>query len=317
MERAIRKSNFELLRIVAMLLIVAHHFLIATGRLDYRSGTLRGGELMNSFCVVGVNCFILISGYFGIKFKWSKVAWLFYAIAFVAAVDFCLGMTGAAVFDSDYAINTIIPFTKRHNWFVPTYLALMCLAPLLNKALNAAGKKELGGWVAVLTLLNLYAYFFTVGSINPNGYTLFQFIYLYVLGFYLRMAGRVKRLYSMAVYIAGALAAFIISQNVHASYTAFAYNSPQVLAASAGLFLLFSSFDFSSRVVNRLSRATFVVFLFHYVILKWLNSCDSLPTIIALYVLVFIAAYILNELMTFTYSVLHKAVMRITGTDKG
>ena len=67
MERAIRQSNFELLRIVAMLLIVAHHFLIATGRLDYRSGTLRGGELVNSFCVVGVNCFILISGYFGIK----------------------------------------------------------------------------------------------------------------------------------------------------------------------------------------------------------------------------------------------------------
>ena len=29
MERAIRQSNFELLRIVAMLLIVAHHFLIA------------------------------------------------------------------------------------------------------------------------------------------------------------------------------------------------------------------------------------------------------------------------------------------------
>ena len=147
MERAIRQSNFELLRIVAMLLIVAHHFLIATGRLDYRSGTLRGGELVNSFCVVGVNCFILISGYFGIKFKWSKVAWLFYAIAFVAAVDFCLGMTGAAVFDSDYAINTIIPFTKRHNWFVPTYLALMCLSPLLNKALNAAGKRNWeAGW---------------------------------------------------------------------------------------------------------------------------------------------------------------------------
>ena len=156
----------------------------------------------------------------------------------MAAVDFCLGMTGAAVFDSDYAINTIIPFTKRHNWFVPTYLALMCLAPLLNKALNAAGKKELVGWMAVLTLLNLYAYFFTVGSINPNGYTLFQFIYLYV-------------------------------------------------------------------------------FLCHYVILKWLNSCDSLPTIIALYVLVFIAAYILNELITFTYSVLHRVVMRITGADKG
>ena len=169
----------------------------------------------------------------------------------------------------------------------------------------------------MLSLLCKVSLAIFVGSINPNGYTLFQFIYLYVLGFYLRMAGRVKRLYSMAVYIAGALAAFIISQNVHASYTAFAYNSPQVLAASAGLFLLFSSFDFSSRVVNRLSRATFVVFLFHYVILKWLNSCDSLPTIIALYVLVFIAAYILNELITLTYSVLHKAVMRITGANKG
>ena len=45
-----RESNFELLRIMAMIFIVAHHFLIASGNINYYSPTLCGGEFANS-CV--------------------------------------------------------------------------------------------------------------------------------------------------------------------------------------------------------------------------------------------------------------------------
>lgn len=66
-----RESNFELLRIVAMTFIVVHHFFIATGKVDYFHAGRYGGEFANSFLVCGVNCFILISGYFGIKLRAS------------------------------------------------------------------------------------------------------------------------------------------------------------------------------------------------------------------------------------------------------
>ena len=81
-----RESNFELLRIVAMIFIVAHHFLIASGNINYYSPTLCGGEFANSFLVCGVDCFILISGYFGIKcnvYKFLKIVFLILLTVFI------------------------------------------------------------------------------------------------------------------------------------------------------------------------------------------------------------------------------------------
>lgn len=296
-----RQSNFELLRIVAMMFIVAHHFLIATGNVDYRTGALRGGELLNSFCVVGVNCFILISGYFGIRPRWQKVAWLFYAIAGVAVADVLLGSTGVALFDRRYALHTIIPFVKGSNWFIPAYLGLMCLAPLLNKALGAASAREVRLWTALLTLLNVYAYFVSAGSVNPNGYTLCQFIYLYVLGFCVRTLRNPGRVVALGLYVAGVATAFLVSQGVRGGYTAFAYNSPQVLVASVGLFVFFSTLRMKSVFINRVSHAMFVVFLFHYVVLIWLRGCKSTAEAVLLYVSVFVVAVVLDSLLMFIY----------------
>lgn len=310
-ERKVRQSNLELLRIVAMLFIVAHHFLIATGKLDYRTGVLRGGEFLNAFCVVGVNCFILISGYFGIKFRVSKILNLLFVIMSVLAVDFLLGMTGAEIFDSQYAMHTITPFVKGCNWFLPAYIALMFLAPVLNKAICNADGKELRMWAALLTIVNLYAYFCSVGSVNSNGYTIFQFIYLYITGACLRRVWHVSKIIAVGLYTGGAVAAWLVSQYVGAGYKAFAYNSPQVLVASVGFFMLFASLDIRSRLVNRAARAVFVVFLFHYIILKWLKNCDSTLIVAALYVSVFVAAGLLNEIISLLYNALCSVAARV------
>ena len=74
-----RKGNIEALRILAMLLIITGHMLGDNG------GNLLGQAELYSFrwyllwaiesvCVLGTNCFILISGYFIIdsKFSWKK-----------------------------------------------------------------------------------------------------------------------------------------------------------------------------------------------------------------------------------------------------
>lgn len=310
-ESKARHSNLELLRIVAMSLIVAHHFLIATGKLDYRTGALRGGEFLNAFCVVGVNCFILISGYFGIKFRLSKIINLLFVIMSVRAVDFLLGTTGAELFDSQYAMHKITPFAKGCNWFLPAYIALMFLAPVLNKAVCNADGKELRMWAALLTIVNLYAYFCSVGSVNSNGYTIFQFIYLYIVGACLSRVGHVSKIAALGLYVVGALAAWLVSQYAGAGYKAFAYNSPQVLVASVGFFMFFASLHIRSRLVNRAARAVFVVFLFHYIILKWMKNCDSPLIVAALYVSVFVSAGLLNEVISLSYNALCSVASRV------
>lgn len=74
-----RKSNLELLRIFAMLLIVAHHFAVHTN-FQFPSSFTTINRAWIQFIVIGgkigVNIFVLISGYFMVNtvtMKWNKV----------------------------------------------------------------------------------------------------------------------------------------------------------------------------------------------------------------------------------------------------
>ena len=72
-----RASNFELLRIIIMVMIIMGHLVLATRK----TGNMVGVDfyvlnLVQSFTTVAVNVFVLISGYFGIKLKFNKLAQL-------------------------------------------------------------------------------------------------------------------------------------------------------------------------------------------------------------------------------------------------
>jgi peptidoglycan/LPS O-acetylase OafA/YrhL len=62
-----RKSNFEVLRILAILMIIAHHVALYGG-CDFATGEISVNKLwillLASGGKIGVNIFILISGYF-------------------------------------------------------------------------------------------------------------------------------------------------------------------------------------------------------------------------------------------------------------
>ena len=69
-----RDSNFELYRIVAMLLIIAHHFVVNSGILDkaYEAPLSANSIflfLFGAWGKTGINCFMMITGYFMCKSK--------------------------------------------------------------------------------------------------------------------------------------------------------------------------------------------------------------------------------------------------------
>ena len=64
-----RQSNIELVRIIVMLSIVAHHFVVNSGLLELMSPTLNVANdvylwLFGMWGQVGKNCLVLITGYF-------------------------------------------------------------------------------------------------------------------------------------------------------------------------------------------------------------------------------------------------------------
>ena len=67
-----RDSNIELFRIITMLLIVAHHYVVNSGLLEVMSAKPLSGKSIFLFVLgawgkIGINCFVFITGYFMCK----------------------------------------------------------------------------------------------------------------------------------------------------------------------------------------------------------------------------------------------------------
>ena len=83
-----RESNGELLRLICMQFILLHHFIIYGLPVDIRtlampvSAESMVGVIVTGFVYIAVNCFILLSGFYGIKFKWSGLLNLYLFIVF-------------------------------------------------------------------------------------------------------------------------------------------------------------------------------------------------------------------------------------------
>ena len=67
-----RTSNLELYRILVMLLIVAHHYVVNSGLMDMMNQNILSANttffsLFGAWGKTGINCFVLITGYFMCK----------------------------------------------------------------------------------------------------------------------------------------------------------------------------------------------------------------------------------------------------------
>ena len=187
-----RNSNYELMRIISMFLIVLYH-VILHGHLLYNC-TNPGVKLILRFIMfftlMHVNSFVLLCGYFQSKsnFKqsnlWSIVnANWFYRVVIVITT-LILGITS---FNKVSFIKEILPLNMEEYWFIKCYLLLYCISPFINKALTAFDKKSFQRMLIVLFIINSLIPVFTgLKFFNNDGHTLYHFVFLYMVGAYLR-----------------------------------------------------------------------------------------------------------------------------------
>jgi len=202
-----RNANIEMLRIVAMAMIVVLHVLECTGYLpmtgeqampvSFNSRNIIA-IVIESFCVVAVNAYLIISGYFGAENTWkpSKLIgfccriW-FYTLL-IPVILAGMGLPILAQEEGVYGlIKYIFPIGTSHYWFITCYFQLLLLMPLLNKAIRMMTGKQLGVVLACL-LIPVCG----IKSICPielvtdrYGYDLLWFVCLYLTGAYLRSLG--------------------------------------------------------------------------------------------------------------------------------
>ena len=264
-EKKMRLSNFELLRIICILLIVAHHFSVHSNpitnetnfNLYLHSALATGGK-------IAVNIFILISGYFMIdsNFKFKKLLKLIFQTLFYTILIYL----GLCIFKYEtFNISTLIqqffPISNKLYWFMTSYILLYILSPFLNKLLKCCSKKE---HIILLTLLLvLQTNFFDLN--NPfNLGDLSWFITLYISSALVKIHYNELRLnsYIISFYILSLVTMILLYAFLEVNM--WSINHILCYFISITTFIIFKNLKIKeSKMINLVSSTTLGVYLLH------------------------------------------------------
>lgn len=151
-----RNSNVELLRIIAITFILILHTRF-DGIMSVYDGELTLSHVcrfaFEAFAIVGVNVFVMISGYFGIKLSKRSVARYCLQVYYFAVISIALvWLMGETPIGRDHVMNLLFPVS--HNvWFVPCYFILMLLAPMLNSFIEKTDIRDLAVYTGLIYVL--------------------------------------------------------------------------------------------------------------------------------------------------------------------
>ena len=278
-----RSSNLELLRIIAMLMIIAYHFSVHGG-FEFSPDTITVNRLWTQFIEmggkIGVNVFVLISGYFLVSAeagKTGKIIRLWLQIFTYSILIFIL-FTGSGVepFGIRELVNHCFPVLFSQWWFASTYFVLYLLSPYINKLLHALNKKTYQRFLVLLTVCWCIIPTLTLQEFQGND--LLWFIYLYALAgyiklhrskdgmkgstcFFLVLVTVALTFLSVVIFdVAGTRMPFFGS---HAT-SLYGMNRPPALIISILLLAGFSGINIGCRrMINVTASATFGVYLIH------------------------------------------------------
>ena len=280
-----RDSNLELYRIIVMLLIVAHHYVVNSGLsgkiIDYPFAPVSCAMLLfGAWGKTGINCFVLITGWFMCRstFKWQKFIKLYAQIIFYAVIIyavFCI--TGHETFSLTGALYKLLPVKSIADGFTSCFLVFYLCIPFINILLQNMNKKQ----HQALALLLLCV--FTILPSFPRFRISFNyvewFIVLYIFAAYMRNYGADLKISHSAwgwIALAGIFAASASVLILFALYKYgymhnfigyfFVSDSNKILALFVALasFMWFKDLHIpQSRFINAVGGATFGVLLIH------------------------------------------------------
>lgn len=265
-----RESNFELLRDVAMFMILMLHANIwsqgwpaAADLLSGKPGGVICRTIMESISIVSVNVFVMISGWFGIRATLKGFCKLiFQVLYFFIGILIVMTLLGLA----DFSFHSLMD-CLRATWFIKSYIGLFILAPILNTFLKSATKRQLEiVLISFYVFQTLYGWYWQANFIQ-QGYSTFSFIGLYLLANYARNYMKYYYKYGSALYIVCTIctALLCVFSLLHQGILdPISYASPFVVGGALGLILFTARLKIGySRVINWIGASSFSVFLLH------------------------------------------------------
>lgn len=303
-----RQSGIELLRILAMIGIVARHYATQAGSLNVfeQNSSLNKYWLeifFNPLGKVGVVLFFAITAWFlcdrsnSLK-NCCKRVWimerelLFWSLTIAATLVVMRVVTGQNTIGAAAIIKSFLPLSTDLWWYPTSYAVFLVILPFLNAGLRIMNQKQhfmmvvvtilmwtiIGGWVPQIQ--------FDMVEMN-----FIEFVYLFVLISYFKLYGIVvPRRISILMILGGFLIVAIyvfatqfmfIKTNNHADLQSYivdkAWTLP-VLLISFGMFSIALQSRMENRAVNWIAKSAFATYLIsqHPIVANylWNNTFD-------------------------------------------
>lgn len=277
----VRSSNIELYRIIVMLLIISHHYVVNSGLMDCINTDPFSSSsvfllLFGMWGKTGINCFVLITGYFMCTSKISLKKFLklllqveFYNLT-IYLVFFSVGYMD---FDIKSFVKTIFPINSITDGFTSCFLLFYLCIPFLNVLIRNLSKK-MHRYLLLLSL-GIYSILGTAHiPISMNYVT--WFCVLFFIGSYIRLYKDDFRYFNnwyvcllsillscLSVVLIAYFAAYL-QRELPYYYMVSDSNHLMAIVTSVCLFLYFLNLNIKyHKWINILAASTFGVFLIH------------------------------------------------------
>lgn len=275
MQKALRNSNLELYRVIAMILIVAHHYFVHSGII--LSSNVFSAKLLYLY-IVGmwgktcINCFVLITGYFMCvsSITLNKFLKLILEIYFYKILIFVVfWIFGYESISLQSLIRLALPVTDVANNFIECFILFWLAIPFLNVLLKNLNKREHG------LLLVLSLSIFVILPLLPFNRVVINyvtwFIVLYFISSYIRLydfhlfANKTWGWLTILLILLSMLSVVLCMQLGIEPYR-FVSDSNAILSVLVGIssFMFFKDVSIPyNKFINTLGATTFGVLLIH------------------------------------------------------
>ena len=282
-----RQSNFELLRIIVMLLIIAHHYVVNSG-IAAADGPIFANPtaprslyllLWGGWGKTGINCFVLLSGYFMCekdislrKFLKILCEFMFYRIAIMLV----FWLTGYEKPGITGILDALIPVRELNDGFPGAYLVFFLFIPFLNILIRQLTERQhirlLALFFFMYVFLGTFRPFFSVTMNYTSWFAVLFLIASYIRRYPKEFFNGAKRWGFIAggcvlVSAASVVACAWVSARIGKTYYYVAVtdcNTLLAVCAGTALFLFFRNLRIRpNKFINTVAATTFGVFCIH------------------------------------------------------
>lgn len=280
-----RSSGLELMRMLCMLLIVAHHYSVHGGYDVFTADNLSAGvvfvQAVGMFGQAACSAFALISGFYMVERRtdrhYRRIVPLAAEMVFYSLGIWLISLLAGRPLSLADGQRAVFPFLWEY-WYVSYYLIFYLLIPFINPFVLGMSKRTFRRLLIIVYVLWTVIPTFAAKSWSFSD--LDFFLVMYLTGAYIKLHVHQKASYDNRWNLAAALAAAAlmvlsvvgfaaVGYLLHSDF--FVWNTayfrdysklPAVIFAVA-LFLYFSNVQFVSRTVNRLAGSMVGIYLIH------------------------------------------------------